>query len=141
MTIHQISIFLENKFGRLNEVLALIASENIRIIASVVADTSEFGILRIVTTAPRRTAQILKENHISANLTEVLAVRTEAKAGRFADVIERFTKAGISIEYMYCFSSKEEGILVLKVNNKEAALDVIRHNNISCISEQDLLSM
>lgn len=141
MTIHQISVFLENKFGRLNEILALLAKENIRIITSVVADTSEFGILRIVASDPLKASTILKENHISANLTEVFAIKTEPRVGDFAKTIEYFTKAGISIEYMYCFSSKETGILVLKVSNKEAALDVIRRNNIACISESDLLFM
>ncbi len=141
MTIHQISVFLENKFGRLNEILSLIARENIRIIAATVADTSEFGILRLITSDPRKTYQLLKENKISANLTEVLAIITESKAGQFAHTIELFTQAGISIEYMYCFSTTEKGVLVLRTNNREAALEVIRRNNIVCVSESNLTAM
>ncbi len=141
MTIHQISIFLENKFGRLNEILSLIAKEDIRIITATVSDTSEFGILRLITTDPHRTYQILKNNKISANLTEVFAITTGAKAGSFAQTIESFSQAGISIEYMYCFSNEEKGVLILKVNDPDAALEVIRRKEISCISESELITM
>ena len=141
MTIHQISIFLENKYGRLNEILALIAQEDIRIVTATIADTSEFGILRIITTDPLKAHQVLKEHNISANLNEVFAIETEPVAGAFVHIVDSFTQAGISIEYMYCFSSKERGVLVLRVNNKEAALNVIRRNNIVCISESKLVSM
>ncbi len=141
MTIHQISVFLENKFGRLNEILGLIAKENIRIITATVADTSEFGILRIIATDPRKAYQVLKNNKVSANLTEVLAVVTESKPGQFAQNIELFTQAGINIEYMYCFSTKEKGILVLRPNNMDAASEVIRRKGLNCISENELIAM
>lgn len=143
MTINQLSIFMENKYGRLNEILSLIAKENIRIIASTVADTSEFGILRIISNENERACEILKENHISVNLTKVIAVKTGAEVGTFARIIECFTQSGISIEYMYGYSCHEEGMLVLKMNDndKELAIELIRNNNIPCISEEELLSM
>ena len=141
MTIHQISVFIENKFGRLNEILALIAKEDIRIVTATIADTSEFGILRIITTDPNKALRILTENNVSANMSDVFAIETESKAGSFVSIVDSFTQAGISIEYMYCFSSNEKGILVLRVNNKEAALEVIRRKNIVCISESELISM
>ena len=70
MTVNQISIFLENKYGKLSEILALLAEERIRIIAATVADTSEYGILRIIVSDPQKAYKILKENNVSANLTE-----------------------------------------------------------------------
>ena len=68
MTVNQISIFLENKYGKLSEILALLAEEKIRIIAATVADTSEYGILRIIVSDPQKAYKILKGNNVSANL-------------------------------------------------------------------------
>lgn len=135
MTIQQISIFLENKFGKLNEILSLISKEQVRIIAATVADTSEFGILRIVATDPQKAFQVLKTNRISANISEVFAIVTDSVPGRFARTIEYFTQAGISIEYMYCFSTKATGVLVIRVNDTEAAREVIRRKNLQTIDQ------
>ena len=131
MTVNQISIFLENKYGKLSEILALLAEERIRIIAATVADTSEYGILRI----------IVKQNNVSANLTDVLAIVTSSCAGSFANTLSYFTKAGISIEYMYCFSIREKAILILRTNNRESAREVIRRQNLEYICESDLIKL
>ncbi len=138
MTIQQISIFLENKFGRLNEILSLIAKEQVRIIAATVADTSEFGILRIIATDPQKAYQILKTNRVSANISEVFAIVTESIPGQFARTIEYFTEAGISIEYMYCFSTQSRGVLVIRVNDAEAAREVIRNKNLQSVNQAEL---
>ena len=134
MTVNQISIFLENKYGKLSEILALLAEERIRIIAATVADTSEYGILRIIVSDPQKAYKILKENNVSANLTDVLAIVTSSCAGSFANTLSYFTKAGISIEYMYCF-------LILRTNNRESAREVIRRQNLEYICESDLIKL
>lgn len=141
MTVHQISIFLENKYGKLNEILALLAEADIRIIAATVADTTEFGIMRMIVSDPQRAYTILKENNVSANLTDVLAVVTESCAGSFAKALNQFTKAGLNIEYMYCFSIKEKSILILRTNNREMAREVIRRQNMDHICESDLMNL
>lgn len=141
MTINQISIFLENKYGKLSEHLSLLAEENIRIIAATVADTSEYGILRIIVSDPLKAYKILKNNNVSANLTDVLAIVTQSNAGSFASTLSLFTKAGLSIEYMYCFSIKEKSILVLRTNNREAAREVIRRQNLESINESELINL
>ena len=87
MTINQISIFLENKYGKLSEILELLAGANIRIIATTVADTSEYGILRIIVSDTQKAFSILKEHNVSANLTEVLAIVTNSSAGSFAHTL------------------------------------------------------
>ena len=132
MTVNQISIFLENKYGKLSEILALLAEEKIRIIAATVADTSEYGILRIIVSDPQKAYKILKGNNVSANLTDVLAIVTNSCAGSFAQTLSCFTKAGVSIEYMYCF---------LRTNNREAAREVIRRQNLEYICERDLIKL
>ena len=127
MTVNQISIFLENKYGKLSEILALLAEERIRIIAATVADTSEYGILRIIVSDPQKAYKILKENNVCA--------------GSFANTLSYFTKAGISIEYMYCFSIREKAILILRTNNRESAREVIRRQNLEYICESDLIKL
>ena len=141
MSVNQISIFLENKYGKLSEILALLAEERIRIIAATVADTSEYGILRIIVSDPQKAYKILKENNVSANLTDVLAIVTSSCAGSFANTLSYFTKAGISIEYMYCFSIREKAILILRTNNRESAREVIRRQNLEYICESDLIKL
>ena len=81
------------------------------------------------------------ENNVSANLTDVLAIVTSSCAGSFANTLSYFTKAGISIEYMYCFSIREKAILILRTNNRESAREVIRHQNLEYICESDLIKL
>ena len=141
MTVHQLSIFLENKFGKLSELLALLGSENVRIIAATVADTSEFGILRLIVSDPEKAYTIFQGHGVGANMTEVLAIKTDAEAGRFAEIISLFTQAGVSIEYMYCFSLDKQSIMIIRTNNKEAAFEVIRKHHIDHVNACDLINL
>ncbi|MDR0843837.1 MAG: ACT domain-containing protein [Tannerella sp.] len=141
MTVNQVSIFLENKYGSLSDVLALLANENIRIIAATIADTSEFGIMRMIVSDAQKAHTILKAQNVSVNLTDVLALVTDSSVGSLAKTIEHFTNAGISIEYMYCFATDGETILILRTNNREAAREVIRRQNIEYLTENDLIQL
>jgi hypothetical protein len=141
MTIDQISIFIENKYGKLCEILALLSEDNINIIAATVADTSEYGILRLIVSNPEAAFNKLKKNNVSVNLTDVLALVTNSSAGSFAETLRLFTQSGLSIEYMYCFSLKGKSILILRTNNREAAREVIRRNNLDYLSENDLITL
>ena len=141
MFIHQISVFIENKYGKLSEILALLGSENIRIIAATVADTSEYGILRLIVTESEKAYKLLKDNNISANLTDVLAITCGSSADSYAETLDCFTKSGLSIEYMYCFSLKEKSVLILRTNNRDASREVIRRNNLNCLCKNDLINL
>jgi len=138
MTINQISIFLENKYGTLNEMFNLLSKENIRIIAATVADTTEFGILRMIVSDAQKAYELLKSNHVSVHLSEVLAIATLSSADSFAGILSHFTKAGLCIEYMYCFSVNNKSFLILKVSDRDKALEVIRRNNLEYITEKEL---
>ena len=106
MTVNQISIFLENKYGKLSEILALLAEEKIRIIAATVADTSEYGILRIIVSDPQKAYKILKGNNVSANLTDVLAIVTNSCAGSFAQTYKvRYNNVLLSVSFLREYSS------------------------------------
>ncbi len=141
MTVHQISIFLENKYGTMSVILDLLASENIRIIAATVADTMEFGIMRMIVSDPQKAYMLLKDHNVSVNLTDVLAIKTDSQAGSFARVFGCFTQAGLTIEYMYCFSINGSSVLILRTNNRESAREVIRRSNLDYICESDLVKI
>ncbi|MDR0756611.1 MAG: acetolactate synthase [Tannerella sp.] len=141
MYINQISIFIENKYGRLCEILALLANEEIRIIAATIADTSEYGILRLIVSEPQRAYRILQANSVPANLAHVLAIDTQSSVDSFVQMLEYFTQSGLSIEYMYCFSLKGRSILFLRTNSLAAALEVVRQQNLECVSEADLINL
>ena len=108
MTVNQISIFLENKYGKLSEILALLAER-----AHPHHRSHRSRHLRVWNPSYHRKRspegiQDIKRNNVSANLTDVLAIVTSSCAGSFANTLSYFTKAGISIEYMYCFSIREK---------------------------------
>ena len=141
MTMNQISIFLENKFGRLSEILSILRDENIKVIAATVADTSDYGILRIITTDQQKAFKILTKNGVSANMNEVLAISLDSRIGQLSDAIEKITKSGITIDYMYCFSLNQKSMLVLRSSNMDALNDVAHKFNMNCISETDLINL
>lgn len=141
MTMNQISIFLENKFGRLSKTLSILRDENIKVIAATVADTSDYGILRIITTDQQKAFKTLIKNEVSVNMNDVLAISLESKIGGLADALDKFTNSGITIDYMYCFSISEKSMLVLHSNNMESLNDVARKYNMNCISETDLINL
>lgn len=141
MTIKQISIFLENKYGKLNEILSYLDDQELQLIAATVADTSDYGILRVITNNQQKAFQLLKEKKVSANLSEVIAIRIGTTIRDFGTTIALFTRAGIEIEYMYCFSVNGTAMLVLRTKNLPSAYDVIRKNNLDFIRETELLKL
>ncbi len=138
MTIKQISIFLENKSGRLAEVLGILGQENIKIYALTIADTSEYGILRLIVSDFNKAVEALKEKKFTVNITEVLAVATPSQAGSFAKVLKTFADECLSIEYMYAFKGGSNATLFLRPENIESALQVLNKHKFSLLTPDDL---
>ena len=138
MTVHQLSVFVENKSGPLLKVLELLKEANIQLIASTISDTIEYGIYRIICSEPERAYQTLKDAGISANVSEVFAVTLDNYPGRAADAIKSFTDAGIGISYLYSFLLGGKGILVFKTDNNEKTREVILENNLSYLEDSKL---
>lgn len=115
MKIKQVSVFLENKLGRLNEVTTILGNAGINISAFTIADTSDFGVLRLIVSDPDEAKKILKQNLFSVQTTEVVLVKTKNEPGSLAKLLEVLNAEGIFIEYMYSFSK-----------NDDAAINVIR---------------
>ena len=138
MTIKQLSIFIENRSGTLIKVLEALKEANIQIIASTIADTAEYGILRIVCAEPQRACEELKKAGIAVAISEVFALQLDNKPGGAAEVITLFSKAGISITYIYSFLYGGKGILVFRTDNTELARETITRNNLPYIDEKAL---
>ena len=103
MTVHQISIFVENKSGTLLRVLDLFKEAGVQLIASTISDTVEYGIYRIICSEPTRAYEVLRAAGISASMSEVFAIPLDNRPGRAADAVRVITGEGIGISYLYSF--------------------------------------
>ncbi|MBE6261705.1 MAG: amino acid-binding protein [Prevotella sp.] len=138
MTIHQLSIFIENRSGTLIKVLQILKQANIQIVASTIADTAEYGIYRLICSEPIRAYEELKKGGVAVALSNVFALELDDEPGRAADAVETFSKTGISIAYMYTFLLRGKGIMVFRTENAEEAQQVIIDNKLRYIEEPDL---
>jgi hypothetical protein len=141
MIIHQLSIFLENKAGRLTEVLEVLGKANIRITALSVADTTEFGILRLIVPEPDRVKEILKRNDFTVNLTDVISVMAPNEAGNYARILRILSDVGISVEYTYAYSVGDKSIIILRVSNNEDAIEALKSHELELLKASDLFSI
>ena len=126
----QLSIFIENKRGTLLTVLNALKGAGIQIIASTISDTQDFGIYRIICDDPERAFIVLKEQGITATLTDVFAIQLEDKPGEAARVLALFAEADISIAYMYSFLLSGKGILVFRTSDTERTKQLIKEKGL-----------
>ncbi|AZT90207.1 ACT domain-containing protein [Caldicellulosiruptor changbaiensis] len=143
MYVKQISVFLENKSGRLAEVTSILGKNNIDISALSIADTTDFGILRLIVNKPDLALQVLKENGFTVSATDVIAIAVEDKPGGLAKVLDILYKNDIGIEYMYAFVGKitDEALVILKVENGDYAVNVLKENNVRILSANEVYSL
>jgi len=139
MTIRQLSVFLENKTGYLNQVLNVLARNQINIVALTVADTSDYGILRAIVSNPEKALEGLRAEQFTVRVHEILGLEMNATPGSMSHILDLFTSADICIEYVYAFSFGSKSMLVFRTDNKEKALEVIEKNKLVSIREKDLL--
>lgn len=141
MTINQLSIFIENRSGTLVKVLELLKHSNIQIIACTIADTAEYGILRLICAEPKRAYEELKAGGVAVALSDVFAIELDNEPGRGADAIQTFSDAGIGIVYLYSFMLDGKGILIFRTDDFEKAKETIILNNLKVIEEKDLVKL
>ena len=140
MSVRQVSIFLENTAGRLAEVTRVLAREGIDIRALSLADTSDFGVLRIIVNEPDRCLETLKQNSFVARTSEVVAVEVEDKPGGMSRVLDALDAAGLNVEYMYAYVAKagENAVVICKIDEREQALKALKAEGIRTISAAGL---
>jgi hypothetical protein len=139
MIIKQLSIFLENKTGRLNEVSQLLADAGINMSALSIADTSEFGILRLIVSEPEQALKMLKAADFSVSLTEVVCLNSPNVPGALAKALNILSSEEVFIEYLYAFSmDKLSANIVLKPANIDKCIKVLQEHKLELVKASDL---
>ncbi len=143
MNIKQISIFLENKSGRLAEVTKALGEKNIDISALSIADTTDFGILRIIVNDPVTAERILKDEGFTVSVSDVLAIGVADEPGGLSRALTVLNSESIGIEYMYAFVSKneDEALVILRVEDPERAVEVLKVNSIKVLTASEVYGL
>jgi hypothetical protein len=136
MLVKQLSIFLENRSGRLSEVTKVLGKENVNIRALSLADTSDFGILRLIVDRPDEAYHILRQGGFTIRETDVLAVEVADQPGGLARVLDRFASSGVNVEYMYAFVEKsgDQAIMIFRVEDPEQAAELLTEGGVRLLS-------
>lgn len=143
MSVKQISVFLENKKGRLAEVTKTLSHEKINIRALSLADTADFGVLRIIVDNPEKSLTVLKSHGFVAQVTEVIAVEVEDRPGGLSQILEVLDQDNVNVEYMYAYveKSRENAIVICRIDDRERALQILEKNGIATLSAEALKAL
>ena len=126
MTIKQLSIFLENRTGRINEVTKILAENGINMQAFSMAETADFGLLRLIVPDVEKAVEVLHTASFAVMLTDVLCINCQNVPGALSAVLEKLASNDIFIEYMYAFSDGDSANVIIRPNNVEAAVKVLK---------------
>lgn len=140
MKLKQISIFLENKEGRLKKAISILSQNNINIRALSIADTSEFGILRLIVPEPGKAQEKLEENNFVVKVNEVIAVEVPDQPGGLDSILSILYDSQINVEYLYAFVEKNEdkAIVVIKTENIDEGIAALEKSNINIMSAEEV---
>ncbi len=140
MKIPQLSVFLENKPGRLSHPCKVLADAGINILTLSLADTHQFGIMRLIVRDAAKAKKALEAQHSVVNLTEVIAIEVPDRPGGLAEVLTVIEKAGLNVEYMYAFTFRREdkAIIVLRFEDPDAGIKVLQANGVNVIDSVEL---
>ena len=143
MKVKQISVFLENKAGRLSELARVLKEHDLNIRALALADTTDFGILRLILDRPDVAFGILKKQGFSVAETEVLAVEVSDQPGGLSLVLDELSRVGINVEYMYAFVEKKEdnAVVVLRVEDLEKTVSVLQSQGVAILSAEEVYGL
>lgn len=143
MFIKQLSIFVENRPGRLSSITRLLGENGVDIRAMSIADTRDFGILRLIVNDPDKALGVLKQADYSVTLTNVIAVGVEDSPGGLYKAMQTLYDNNISIEYMYAFISKTENIayVILRVENNDKAVTALEEAGIRILTKENIYDM
>lgn len=139
MYMKQLSVFIENREGRLEQVLEVLKKENVNIVSMSLADTSDYGLLRLLVNKPEAGKKALKESGFSAMLTDVLAIRLSHRVGQLQELLEVICKSHINVEYMYALSTgTDDASIVLKTSNLDKAAELLKDTDVELVDAAEL---
>ena len=141
MNVKQISVFLENKTGRINEVTRILSIGNINMSAFSIAENTDFGIMRIVVSDPQKAMDILRDNRFAVTLTDVVCINCPNTPGSLSRVLEFLAEEGVFIEYMYAFSQGETASVVIRPNDIQKCIDVLQKHKTELICSNQLYNI
>ncbi len=143
MYVKQISVFLENKAGRLWELTEVLRDNGLNIRALSLADTTDFGILRMIINNPAAALRTIKENGFSAAETDVLVVEIPDRPGGLAEVLKIMTRGGINVEYMYAFVQKKEknAAVVMRVEDIDRTISVLSEGGVTILKAEEVYAL
>ena len=143
MRVEQIAVFLENRSGRLAEITSIIAENNINIRALSVADTADFGILRLIVDKVEDAEKALKEKDFTVGKTTVIAVEVPDRTGGLAEVLDCVQKIGLNVEYMYAFVNKtgENAVLIFRFDDMTMAIDSLQANGFTILESSQVYNL
>lgn len=143
MFVKQISVFVENKSGKLVEIIGILGENNIDICALSIADTTDFGILRLIVNNPDKAQAVLKEQGIIVKATDVIGFAVPDSPGGLAGALTHLKDAGIAIEYMYAFVGKSDrgAMVIVKTDKPEETINLLKENNTDIISKEDVYNL
>lgn len=143
MRAEQISVFLENKAGRLAEVTAILAEADVNIRALALADTSDFGVLRLIVSDNEKAITALKNQGFTVGKTDVVAVEVEDKPGGLHRILHVLNQAGVNVEYMYAFvtQSGNNATMIFRFDNIDEAIRLLEENNVKVINGSQVYTL
>ena len=140
MFINQLSVFIENRTGRLEDVLEALKEANINIISLSLADSSDYGLLRMIVSEPEKAKEALKAKDFAAMLTPVLGVKLSHQVGQLQVLLAEICKAGIDIEYMYALETgTDDASIVIKTADLEESAKILEQTGVELIRSQELV--
>ena len=137
MTIKQLSVFLENREGRLDEVLRILGTNGVNIVALSLADTSDYGMLRMVVSDPEKGKTVLREAGITSMLTDVVALRVPHATGSLSKAMHALVEGGVNVEYMYAFANGSDASAVLKSDDPAKVVAILKENGFDVWSADE----
>ena len=141
MLAKQLSIFLENKSGRLNEVTEILGEAGINLSAMSIADNSDFGILRCIVSEPEKAYKVLKERHFAVKITDVIGFVCPNVSGSLAVVLKKLSEKGVFIEYMYSFANGDVAHVVIRPTNLEECENILSDMKVELMAANDLYKL
>lgn len=136
-TVQQLSVFLENREGRLDEVLSVLAEGKVNIVALSLADTSDYGMLRMIVSDPHKGRSALKEAGITAMLTDVVALRVPHATGSLSKAMHQLVEGEVNVEYMYAFANGSDAAAVLKSDEPGRVIDILKGSGFDVYSADE----
>lgn len=143
MKLEQLSIFMENRSGSLAEITEVLARTGINIRALSVADTADFGILRVIVDDTDRAVRVLKENGLTVTRSEMVAVHVPDRPGGLHEILKVLTSRGINVEYMYAFVTRtpETALIVIRFEEPEKATAVLREAGVKVLTGEEVYAL